>query len=110
MGIISQLPEAAIEIPSDRLSDFCAERHVARLELFGSVLRDDFGADSDVDVLVTFAPDARWSLFDIMEMEEQLAGIFGRAVDLVERTAIERSRNWLRRNAILSGSQVIYVA
>jgi predicted nucleotidyltransferase len=77
--------------------------------LFGSVLRDDFRPDSDVDVLVTFAPEAEWSLFDHVTMEEELSSILGHKVDLVSRRAIERSRNWIRRKAILEAAEPFYV-
>jgi predicted nucleotidyltransferase len=78
------------------------------MALFGSVLRHDFRADSDVDVLVTFSQDARHSLLDMVRMEDELSLIFGRRVDLVDRTAIERSRNYIRRKAILNSAEAIY--
>jgi uncharacterized protein len=73
------------------------------------VLRDDFGPDSDVDVLVRFAPDARHSLFDMVRMQNELEGILGRKVDLVSRRGIEASRNPLRRKAILESAEVVYL-
>ena len=100
----------AIAIDRSRIAEFCRRWKVAQLELFGSVLRADFGPDSDVDVLVTFRADAEWGLFEHMEIEEELSGLLGRQVDLVSRRAIERSRNWIRRNAILSGTERIYAA
>jgi uncharacterized protein len=69
------------------------------------MLREDFGPDSDVDVLVSFAKDAPWSLFDLVEMTEQLKSIFGRDVDLVEKDSLF---NPFRRYAIMSGREVIY--
>ena len=78
--------------------------------LFGSALRNDLGPESDVDVLVSFTPDARWTLFDMVGMQEELEEIFGRKVDLVTRRGIESSRNYLRRQAILSSAEVIHVA
>jgi len=78
------------------------------LSLFGSVLRDDFRPASDVDVLVTFADGARWSLFDHVTMEEELARLIGREVDLVSRRAVERSKNWVRKESILSAAEPIY--
>jgi predicted nucleotidyltransferase len=83
---------------------------VTELALFGSILRDDFRPDSDVDVLVSFAPDAHWSLLDLVEMENELRRIFGRDVDLVERRAIEKSENYIRRKSILQNARVIYAA
>jgi len=76
--------------------------------LFGSVLRDNFRSDSDIDLLVTFAPDADWSLLDHVQMQQELERILGRDVDLVSKRAIERSSNWIRRQEILSTAQPIY--
>ncbi len=101
---------ARIGIPSDRIAVFCERWQVTELALFGSVLRDDFGPGSDVDVLVAFSEDARHSLFDLVRMEEELKNIFGREVDLVERVGVERSRNYLRRRAILESAETIYAA
>jgi predicted nucleotidyltransferase len=101
---------ARIHIDRDKIADFCRRWKITELALFGSVLRDDFCPDSDVDVLVTFAPDAEWSLFDHMDMQEELSVILGRKVDLVSRRAIERSANWVRRKAILSTAEPCYVA
>ena len=78
------------------------------MELFGSVLRDDFGPESDIDVLVTFAEDANWSLFAFVRCKEELEALFGRRVDLLTRPAVERSHNPYRRNAILSSAEAIY--
>ena len=86
------------------------ELGVVRLALFGSVLRDDFRPDSDVDVLVRFAPEARHSLFDVARMQEELAELLHRQVDLVCRDDVERSRNNIRRQAILASAEVVYAA
>jgi predicted nucleotidyltransferase len=99
-----------LEISKEKLGDFCRKWKITELSLFGSVLRDDFRPGRDVDVLVTFARDAEWSLLDHTAMEEELSAIFGRKVDLVSRKAIERSENYIRRNAILGTAQVYYVA
>ncbi len=99
-----------IEIPKDRITEFCRRWKITELALFGSVLRDDFRPDSDVDLLVTFAPDSKWSLFDHVDMEDELANILGRPVDLVSRRGIEKSRNPFRRRAILDSAQVVHVA
>ena len=101
---------ARVDLPYDRIGEFCRRWRVTELALFGSVLRDDFRADSDVDLLVSFAPDAGWTLLDHVEMEEELEGIFGRPVDLVSRRAVEASPNWIRRREILETAQPIYVA
>jgi len=99
-----------IPIDREKISDFCRRWKITELALFGSVLRDDFRPGSDIDLLVTFAPDAKWTLFDHVTMEEELSGILGRKVDLVSRRAIERSRNWIRRKAILETAEPFYVA
>lgn len=90
-----------LPIPEAAVAAFCAKWQVTEFALFGSVLRDDFGPDSDVDVLVSFAPDARHSLFDLVRMEDDLRELFGRDVDLVTRRAVERSPNEWRRQSIL---------
>ena len=98
-----------IQISKERIADFCRKWKIAELSLFGSVLRDDFRPDSDIDLLVTFSRDAEWSLVDHMAMEEELSAIFGRKVDLINRKAIERSENYIRRKAILETAQPYYV-
>ena len=92
----------------EQLRCFCRERGIARLELFGSALRVDFRDDSDVDLLATLRPEARPTLLDWAEMQEKLAELFGRPVDLVSRRAIERSRNRYRKHSILSQATPIY--
>lgn len=100
----------AISIPKDRLGVFCRRWKITELSVFGSILTDHFRSDSDIDLLVTFAPDAAWSLLDHIRMEEELTAIVGRPVDLVNRRAIERSENWIRRQAILESAEVVYAA
>lgn len=97
-------------IPETKLAAFCERWNISELALFGSALRDDFRPNSDVDVLVSFAPQARITLFDMAQMQEELKDIFKRDVDLVSRRGLERSRNYLRRKQILSSAQVIHVA
>lgn len=96
--------------PLREIEEFCRRWKVVELSVFGSVLRDDFRPDSDVDLLVRFAPEARWSLFDHARMERELEGILGRKVDLVSRSAVERSPNWIRRQEILSTARPLYAA
>lgn len=99
---------ATIPLNRAALADFCKRWKVVELALFGSVLRDDFGPESDVDVLVSLDESARHTLFDLHRMEEELRSLFGRDVDLVSRRGVERSRNHLRRKAILESAQIIY--
>lgn len=93
----------------ESLGQFCRERGIARLELFGSALRDDFREDSDVDLLATLRDDAHPTLLDWADMQGRLAEMFNRPVDLVSRRAIERSHNRYRKHAILSTATSIYV-
>jgi hypothetical protein len=101
---------ARIEIPSEPIAAFCERWSITKLALFGSVLRDDFGPDSDVDVLAEFGKEARHTLFDMDRMEKELGALLGRRVDLVERTDVEQSKNYIRRKAVLQSVETIYAA
>jgi len=96
-----------IKISREKIEDFCRRWKIREMSLFGSALRIDFDAESDVDILVSFFEDARWSLFDWVDMIEELKEITGREVDLVERESL---RNPFRRNAILNNMETIYAA
>ena len=95
------------DLPVEKIAEFCRRWKITEFGIFGSVLRDDFRPDSDIDVLVTFAPDAGWSLFDLAQMEEELKAICGREVQLVERAGL---RTPFRRQEILKNLQVVYAA
>lgn len=97
---------ARIQIDRERVAEFCRRHQVRRLALFGSVLRDDFRPDSDVDVLVEFAPDAQAGLFELARMEDELAEMLGRRVDL--RTPAELSRYF--RDEVVAGAETQYAA
>ena len=97
-----------IEVDQQRIADFCRKWKIGEFCLFGSVLRDDFGPESDVDVLVSFEKEAHWSLLDFAEMKMELEDVFHREVDLLTRRAVERSHNWLRRRAILDNVERVY--
>jgi uncharacterized protein len=97
-----------ITLPQSLLRDFCQRWHIRELSLFGSVLREDFRPDSDVDVMVDFAPTFHPSLFDIGRMQMELEKLFGRSVDLLTRKGVEASRNPYRKQSILSSAQVVY--
>jgi predicted nucleotidyltransferase len=92
------------------ISDFCQRWRITEFALFGSILRDDFDAESDLDILVAFAPDADWSLLDHVKMEQELEALLGRKVDLLSRRSVERSHNWLRRREILDTAEVVYAS
>ncbi len=96
-----------MKIPMDRIEGFCRRWKIREFSLFGSVLREDFGPESDVDVLVSFDPDSEWDLFHLAEMRDELMALFGRDVDLVEKEGL---RNPFRRRTILDTREVIYHA
>ena len=96
---------AKVKFDRQKVAELCRRYGVAELALFGSVLRDDFRADSDVDVLVSFDPEVHPSLLELVELREDLKDLFGREVDLVERAGL---RNPFRRRAILSTAEVVY--
>jgi predicted nucleotidyltransferase len=100
--------KAGLPIPRKELSEFCRRWKVTEFSLFGSVLGKDFRPDSDVDVLVTFSPEARISLFDLVEMKAEMETLFKREVDLVEKQAILDSPNYIRRKSILANTRVVY--
>jgi uncharacterized protein len=100
----------AIEIDQDKLRDFCQRWKVTEFALFGSVLREDFSPESDVDVLVTFAEDARWTLLHMVDMKDELEALFGRPVDLLTRRGVEQSHNRFRRESILDSAVILDVA
>jgi hypothetical protein len=96
-----------VSVDRDRIADFCRRWKVTEFTVFGSVVRDDFRPDSDIDVLVTFAPNATWNAFDIVEMKEALEALLARRLDMVERGAV---RNPIRIGAMLRDSELIHAA
>jgi predicted nucleotidyltransferase len=101
------MTQIRITLPQKNIEEFCLKWKVAEMSLFGSVLSKDFRPDSDIDVLVSFKENAGWSLFDFVDMIDELKVIFGRKVDLVERDSL---RNPFRRHSILADNEVIYAA
>ena len=99
-----------IQLPTDKIRNFCQHWQVQELDTFGSVLRDDFRPDSDIDLLVKFLTGAPRDLLDLVQMELELSEMLGRDVDLISKSAVEKSSNWIRREAILSTAVPIYVA
>jgi predicted nucleotidyltransferase len=95
-------------IPMNEIDKFCQRWKIVELALFGSALRDDFGPDSDLDLLVTFAADAEWGLFDHVKMQQELQASLKRRIDLVNKRALERSENWLRREEILKTARILF--
>ncbi len=95
-----------IAIPKDRIADFCRRHHIRRLALFGSVLRDDFGPESDIDVLVEFEPDAKVGFFKLYDLEEELSGILGgRRVEI----STPKSLSKYFRDSVLADAEALYV-
>jgi predicted nucleotidyltransferase len=105
----SPMLEATIQMPKDQIAEFCRRWQIKEIALFGSVLRDDFGPESDLDILVSFSADADWGLLDHLKMEEELTAIFNRKIDLLTKRAVEQSHNHLRRQEILRTAEVVYV-
>ena len=99
-----------IMVPKDLIAAFCKKWKITELALFGSVLREDFRPDSDVDVLVKFSPDSDWGVEHLLDMKEELETLFGRTVDLIEKRLVEESRNYIRRKHILSHMEAVYAA
>ena len=99
--------QKSMTAPNAKIEEFCRRWNVAEFAVFGSALRDDFGPESDVDVLVTFSPGACIGLFDMAQMQIKLEKLFGRPVDLVEKASL---RNPYRRREILKTARVVYAA
>jgi len=97
-----------IRVPRKKITAFCKRWKVVEFALFGSAVREDFCAQSDIDALVSFAPHSNWSLFDHVQMRQELQEIFGREVDLITRRALEQSRNTLLRTEILGTVRTLY--
>ncbi len=99
-----------IEIQKEKVTAFCLRNHICSLALFGSVLRDDFRPESDVDVLIEFEPGQEPGLMELIGMQDKLSEILGRKVDMVERKAVEKSENYIRRRHVLDSMEHVYVA
>ncbi len=95
-----------IPIPTAELADYCRRHRIRRLSLFGSVLREDFRSESDVDVLVEFEPEARVGLFRLVQMQEELSALLHRPVDLVPRSGLKP----VIRDAVLADAVDVYAA
>lgn len=98
-----------LEVSEQALRQLCRNWKISRLEIFGSALTGQLRPDSDIDLLVEFEPDEQWSLMDLARAEEDFSLLFGRRADLVVRKSLERSVNWIRREAILSSTEMVYV-
>ena len=106
--MIATLANLKAPLPMSQLAAFCQRWNIARLEVFGSVLRDDCRPDSDVDLLATYAPESHWSLLDRVRMKLELESLLGCSVDLLNRRALEKTSNRQRAAAILAEAQPLY--
>ncbi|MEA3282119.1 MAG: nucleotidyltransferase domain-containing protein, partial [Euryarchaeota archaeon] len=100
------MTQARSDLPKEEITKFCKKWGISEFSFFGSVLTDDFRPDSDIDVLVTFEEDSKYTLFDLVHIEDELKQIFGRDVDLLTRRGVEQSRNYIRRKSILSSLEL----
>lgn len=102
LGIAERIP-----VRQEQIDAFCRRWKIRELALFGSVLRDDFRPESDVDVLVEFESDTGFTLFDFVQMQDELTGLFGREVDLVQKGAV---RNPFVLKHIRDNHRIVYHA
>lgn len=106
----SEMTPINLGVGMERIADFCRRWKISRLAIFGSSVRGELRADSDIDLLVTFRSDADWTMFDHFTMEEELSSLLGREVDLINVCAIEENPNPISRQEILSSARQIYAA
>ncbi|WP_069790828.1 nucleotidyltransferase family protein [Cyanobacterium sp. IPPAS B-1200] len=99
----------SIYIPRKKIALFCQKWKIVEFAFFGSILREDFNINSDIDCLVKFSNEADWNLFDRVKMQRELELILGRKVDLINKKSIENSKNWLRKKEILGTKQIFYI-
>lgn len=110
MLLLDQNPtiQTRLGLSSQDVATFCQQWGITKMALFGSILRDDFRADSDIDLLITFAPDARQGLLTLAKIKHELESRLQRPIDLVPEASIQMSDNWIRQRDILSTAQTIY--
>ncbi len=100
-------PSLSIKFSTESIIEFCQRWKVQEFYLFGSVLRDDFNEQSDIDVMIKFLPDPGWG-WEVVRMDSELEKIFGRKVDIAYKDVVEQDDNWLRQKNILSTARLIY--
>jgi predicted nucleotidyltransferase len=98
-----------IGLSIEEIAEFCEKWNIESMDLFGSVLREDFGPDSDIDFLITYTPGAPRGLLKRVRMKYELEDLTNRSVDVIVRKSIEDSENWIRQREILTTAQNIYV-
>jgi len=104
-----QYIEKRLGVSFQILREFCQQHKITELSVFGSILREDFNFNSDIDLLVKFDPNAHISLMDMIKIEDEFKILLRRNIDLVSKKAIENSKNWIRRQNILDNAEIIYV-
>uniref|UniRef100_B8HLU7 DNA polymerase beta domain protein region n=1 Tax=Cyanothece sp. (strain PCC 7425 / ATCC 29141) TaxID=395961 RepID=B8HLU7_CYAP4 len=110
MLLLDQDPtiQTRLGLSSQDVATFCQQWGIIKMALFGSILRNDFRADSDIDLMITFAPNARQGLLTLAKIKHELESRLNRSIDLVPEASIQMSDNWLRQREILSSAQTIY--
>jgi predicted nucleotidyltransferase len=104
------MTHADFGIDQAAITDFCRRWKIKELAVFGSAVRGGLKPGSDIDLLVTFAPEADWSMFDHYRMENELTELLGRDADLVNIRALEENPNPIYRKEILDSARVVYAA
>ncbi len=102
----TQRTDVRISVPMEAVVELCRRQGIRELALFGSVLRDDFADQSDVDMLVEFEDEFRHSMFSFFGIEQELTGLIGRQVDLVEKGALHP----IIKDEVLASRRIVYVA
>lgn len=110
MQLLDQNPviQTRLGLTSQEIVNFCQHWGITRLALFGSILRDDFRDDSDIDFLITFAPHARQGLLTLAKMKHELESRLNRPIDLIPEASVQMSDNWIRQQEILGTAQMLY--
>ena len=109
MSTLTTISRHGITLPIGPIAEFCRRWKIRELAVFGSFLREDFGDHSDIDLLIDPTTGSSWTFSDLLAMEQEMATLLGRKVELVERASVERSRNYIRRRHILATAEPIYV-
>jgi predicted nucleotidyltransferase len=110
MSLLDTQPilQMRLGVSSQEIANFCTHWGITKLALFGSILRDDFRTDSDIDLLLTFAPNARQGLLTLAQIKHELEARLHRPIDPVLEASVQNSANWIRRHEILTTAQTIY--
>ena len=99
-----------IDLPMNAIADLCCRWHIVKMSLFGSVMRDDFRPDSDIDVLITFAPGTYWPWGGLFDIAQELSALLGRHVEVMTHRAVDESTNHIFRESVHASLETIYAA